>query len=191
MPLKTSRRPIFSSCDMSIVLLRTIRTQLQAKLHDKGRRRATLTRRLFTGRRSTWFRNNAMGSFLKSALSKYSDFRGVQSVIDPDTGAVSSDPEPVKALATKRISTTFYKQRIPIPKYFADATEAAWRKMPRKFRKIFKNIKVGGVDPSLRNSMSEVTPFELRFALKSQTTKWKNSSPMLNRTSYTAPWTAP
>jgi hypothetical protein len=38
--------------------------------------------------------------------------------------------------------------------------------MPCKFRKIFKNIKVGGVDPSLRNSMSEVTPSELRFALK-------------------------
>ena len=33
--------------------------------------------------------------WLKSALSKYSDFRGVQSVIDPATGAVSSDPEPV------------------------------------------------------------------------------------------------
>ena len=165
-PQKTLRRNIFSNCDMSIAALKTIRTQLQAKLHDKGRRRATLTRRLFTSRRSTWFRNNAMGAFLKSALSKYSDFRGVQSVIDPATGAVSSDPEPVKALATKRISTTFYKQRIPIPKYVADATKAAWRKMPRKFRRIFKNIKVGGVDPALRNSMSEVTPSELKFALK-------------------------
>jgi hypothetical protein len=107
-----------------------------------------------------------MGAFLKSALSKYSDFRGVQSVIDPVSGAVSSDPEPVKALATKRISTTFYKQRIPIPKYVSDATKAAWHKMPRKFRRIFKNIKVGGVDPALRNSMSEVTPSELKFALK-------------------------
>jgi hypothetical protein len=129
-----------------------------------------------------------MGAFLKSALSKYSDFRGVQSVIDPVTGAVSSDPEPVKALATKRISTTFYKQRIPIPKYVADATKAAWRKMPRKFRKIFKNIKVGGVDPALRNSMSEVTPSELRFALKRMGKTSQEARPVSQpRCSYTPP----
>jgi hypothetical protein len=56
-----------------------------------------------------------MGIFLSSALSTNTTwFGGVQYTIDPDTGAVSSDPDKTKDLATKRISTTFFTKRIPV-----------------------------------------------------------------------------
>jgi len=45
----------------------------------------------------------SLGAFLRNALSDFSTFIGVESTIDPVTGAVSSAPEKMRVLATERI----------------------------------------------------------------------------------------
>ena len=166
-PNRILQRKIFQGCDMSLTELTTLRTSVKALLNSKGRRRAALTTRLFTQRRSQWFTQKRLGKFLSSALSTNTTwFGGVQSTIDPATGAVSSDPTKTKELATKRISSTFFSPRIEIPTFITDASREAWEKMPQNFRSTFKNIKEQKVDPDLRHCMDQVTPSELRAALK-------------------------
>ena len=174
-PLRIRTRTIFTGCDMTLPGLINLRTSTKTQLNSKGRRRATLTRKLFTQRRSLWFTQKRMGKFLSSALSTNTTwFGGVQYTIDPDTGAVSSDPDKTKDLATKRISTTFFTKRIPVPSFIQDTSLAAWTKMPTRFRTIFSNIKTQQVDPDLKHTMDAVTPSELRAALQRM---GKNKSP--------------
>jgi hypothetical protein len=110
-PHSISRRKIFKHCDMSKDSLSKLKDTTRHGINSKGRKQAARTRRLFVAKRSKLF-FASLGGFLCSALSKWSTFIGVQSTIDPTTGAVSSDPDATLTMAIERISTTFYKQRI-------------------------------------------------------------------------------
>ena len=166
-PSKIARRALFKDCDMSPDSLVALKIKARSELNNKSRKRAALARRLYINRRSDHFNNGRISKFLCSALSKYSTFRGVESIYNTLTGAVNSKPEEVKALATARISTTFYKQRIPEPAYVRFKNdEDAWRRMPAWYRKAFHRIKNDYVNPDLLHSMRPVTLDELRGALE-------------------------
>ena len=163
-PHSIRRRKIFNKCDMSIDSLNKLKDTSRHAINSKGRKRAARTRRLFVAKRSKLF-FTSLGGFLCSALSKWSTFIGVQSTIDPTTGAVSSDPDITRTMATDRISTTFYKQRIPIPPFFTAPSTATWLKQPQKFRKLFHNLVNNYVNPDLLGATREVNMSELRWAL--------------------------
>jgi hypothetical protein len=166
-PSKIARRALFKECDMSPDSLVALKIKARSELNNKSRKRAALARRLYINRRSDHFNNGRISKFLCSALSKYSTFRGVESIYNTLTGAVNSNPEEVKSLATARISTTFYKQRIPEPAYVRFKNdESAWRRMPAWYRKAFHRIKNDYVNPDLLHSMRPVTLDELRGALE-------------------------
>ena len=157
---------MFKDCSMSTTSLADMKAQKRTELNSKSRKRTALTRRLYTNRRSDHFTRGRLGPFLCSALSKYSTFRGVESVYNTATGAVSSNPEDVKQLATSRISSTFYSQGIPEPAHVRfSADETAWLQMPKWYRTTFANVKNSYVNPALANSMRQVSPSELRAAL--------------------------
>ena len=165
-PQKIRKRSIFKDSDMSILSLTTMKSAKRAELNSKSRKRAALNRRLFTNRRSDHFTNGRLGPFLCSALSKYSTFRGVESIYNTITGAVTSNPDEVKQLTTERVSSTFYSQRIPEPAYVRFSTDdKAWLRMPAWYRKTFGNIKNSTINPALANSMRAVSPTELKAAL--------------------------
>ena len=149
---------------MSLDNLKRLHQSTKDEINSKGRKRAARTRRLFTAKRSKLF-FLSLGAFLRNALSDFTTFIGVESTIDPTTGAVSSDPETTRKLATDRISNTFYKQRIPPPKYTKDSSTAAWLKMPQQYRKLFKNLRNKDTNPALANVMGPVSPSELDWAL--------------------------
>ena len=165
-PHKIKHRAIFAKCDMSTESLRALKITAKTELNSKSRKRTILARRLYTNRRSGHFTNGRLGPFLCSALSKYSTFRGVESIYNTLTGAVTSIPEEVKSLTTKRISSTFYERRIPSPAYAKNLDDAqAWNLMPQWYRKTFHNIKTRRINPDLANSMRPVSEAELRSAL--------------------------
>ena len=165
-PKKIRSRPLFKDNDISIASLTTMKASKRAELNSKSRKRAELNRRLFINRRSDHFTNGRLGPFLCSALSKYSTYRGVESIYNTITGAVTSNPDEVKQLTTERISSTFYSQRIPEPAYVRFATnDEAWLQMPQWYRKTFGNIKNSYINPALANSMRTVSSTELRAAL--------------------------
>jgi hypothetical protein len=143
---------------MSNTSLVDMKVQKRSELNSKSRKRAALTRRLYTNRRSDHFTSGRLGPFLCSALSKYSTFRGVESVYNTVTGAVSSNPEEVRELTTARISSTFYSQRIPEPAHTRFTKDKdAWLQMPQWYRKTFANVKNTYVNPALANSMRQVS----------------------------------
>ena len=165
-PKKIRARTLFKDCDMSNTCLVDMKVQKRSELNSKSRKRAALTRHLHINRRSDHFTSGRLGPFLCSALSKYSTFRGVESVYNTVTGAVSSKPEEVRELTTARISSTFYSQRIPEPAHTRFTKDKdAWLQMPQWYRKTFANVKNTYVNPALANSMRQVSPSELRAAL--------------------------
>ena len=165
-PGKIRRRQLFHGCDMTLPSLSKLKSTTRTELNSTSRKRDVLARRMHTNRRSDHFNNGRLGKFLCSALSKYSTFRGVESVYNVITGAVTSIPQEVKSLTTQRISTTFYKQRIPEPAYVRFKNDdAAWQLMPLWYRKAFKRIKNDYVNPDLATSLRPVTLEELRAAL--------------------------
>jgi hypothetical protein len=166
-PQKITNREIFRDQDMTTEDLNKLKRITRAELNNKSRKRAALARRLHTNRRSDHFNNSRLGPFLCSALSKFTTFRGIESIYNTATGAITSDPEEVKALATKRISSTFYKQRIPEPDYVRfDTDDTAWNLMPQWYRKTFSNVKTKKINHRLRTSMREVSPSELKAVLE-------------------------
>ena len=133
-PNKIKHRDIFKNCDMSRISLASLKTTAKSELNSKRRKRAALARRLYTNRRSDHFSNGRLGAFLCSALSKYSTFRGIESMYNTFTGAVTSKPQEVKDLATSRIRSTFYEQRIPEPAYIKHKDAAALALMPTWYK---------------------------------------------------------
>ena len=95
--------------------LLNLKAKIRSQLNSKSRKQVYATRRLFTKRRSSFFASGKLGAFLTSALNRASTFRGIEGIIDAASGAVSRDPTATMALATHRISTTFFKPRIPTP----------------------------------------------------------------------------
>ena len=164
-PNKIKHRDIFKNCDMSRISLTSLKTTAKSELNSKSRKRAALARRLYTNRRSDHFSNGRLGAFLCSALSKYSTFRGIESTYNTLTGAVTSKPQEVKDLATSRIRSTFYEQRIPEPAYVKHKDAAAWALMPTWYKETFHNVKTRRINPDLAKSMRPVTDAELRAAL--------------------------
>ena len=166
-PPKIAIRKIFAECDMKLESLNKLKVAARAELNSKSRKRAALARRLYTNRRSDHFNNGRLSKFLCSALSKYSTFRGIESVYNTITGAVTSNSQEVKDLATARIHSTFYTQRIPEPAYVRfKLDDDAWQQMPAWYRKTFRRIKTDYVHPDLAKSMRPVTIEELREALE-------------------------
>ena len=166
-PNKITNREIFRDQDMTLENLERIKTIARVELNSKSRKRAALARRLHTNRRSDHFNNGRLGPFLCSALSKFTTFRGIESIYNTVTGAITSTPDEVKDLATTRISNTFYTQRIPEPAYVhSDTDDSAWHLMPQWYKETFSNIKTRHINHRLRTSMRTVTPSELRAALE-------------------------
>jgi hypothetical protein len=149
---------------MTLDNLKRLQKSTKDEINSKGRERAARTRRLLVAKRSKLF-FSSLEAFLRNALSDFTTFIGNGSTIDPVTGAVSSDPEKTRALATDRISTTFFKQRIPPPDYSSDPSPAAWLKMPQQYHKLFKNLRDNDTNPALTDAMRPVTPSELDWAL--------------------------
>jgi hypothetical protein len=120
---------------------------------------------MFVARRTGHFLGNLMGPFLASALSITSHFKGIEGIHVPATDSVSMDTDATKALATERISNTFFKPRIPVPNYMHSPSTASWLQLPQWFRHTFRAVKEPRTNPIFHNTLRTVTMHDLTSAL--------------------------
>ena len=139
--------------DMSIETLTAARKTIRDRLNSKSRKQAHVTRRMFIARRTGHFLANLMGPFLASALSITSHFKGIEGIHVPATDSVSMDAHATKALATERISNTFFKPRIPVPHYMHSPSTASWLQLPQWFRHTFRAVKEPRTNPIFHNTL--------------------------------------
>ena len=146
--------------------LLNLKATIRSQLNSKSRKQAHVTRRLFTNRRSSFFAAGKLGAFLTSALNRTSTFRGIEGVIDEHSGAVTRDPATTKALATRRISTTFFKPRIPAPAHTTNPTTANWLAQPQWFRNTFHTSLNPATNPIFDDVLRPATTLDLQTALR-------------------------
>ena len=152
--------------DASIDTVTTARKTIRDRLNSKSRKQAHVTRRMFISRRTGHFLANLMGPFLASALSITSHFKGIEGIHVPATDSVSMDADATKALATERISNTFFKPRIPVPNYMHSPSTASWLQLPQWFRHTFRAVKEPRTNPIFHNTLRTVTMHDLTSALR-------------------------
>ena len=86
--------------------------------------------------KSNLFKSGRFGRFLRSALNRGTDFKGIQGFLLHNI--IITEPARVIKTATTRIRDTFYSNRLPtVHPYFATYDDHHWDSLPSWFQSIF------------------------------------------------------
>ena len=142
--------------------------QIENTINSKSRKRRA--RAQINGRnyRSNTFANKNYNTFLKTALSKASSYRGIVGVLNETDGSIDTTAETVKATTQKRMFDYYYKSTNPAPAFITNPTKQNWNSLPPVIKDIFHPtyLPEKASNPIFTNMMRDASIDELQLSLK-------------------------